>query len=139
MRGLAGSRFSAILIGATILAIGCTADADWTTQREQMVARQLAGRDIKNERVLSAMRRVPRHEFVPAAWRHLAYEDSALPIGEKQTISQPYIVAFMTQAINPQADQKILEVGTGSGYQAAVLSELVAEVYTIELIATLAE
>jgi protein-L-isoaspartate(D-aspartate) O-methyltransferase len=104
-----------------------------------MVDEQLAGRDIRNPRVLAAMRKVPRHEFVPKDIRDRAYEDNPLPIGLQQTISQPYIVAFMTQVIDPQPKWRVLEVGTGSGYQAAVLAELVAEVYTIELLPELAE
>ena len=105
--------------------------------RLRMVEDQLLGRDIRNERVLAAMKKVPRHLFVPDAYAAMAYEDTPLPIGEGQTISQPYIVALMTQEINPRPDDKILEIGTGSGYQAAVLSELVHEVYTIELIGDL--
>lgn len=96
-------------------------------------------RDIRNERVLKVMGHVPRHEFVPPGVRDLAYVDHALPIGEAQTISQPYIVAFMTETADPQPDHRVLEVGTGSGYQAAVLAELAAEVYTIELLPTLAD
>src|SRR5437870_624282 len=108
------------------------------TERQQMVEQQLRGRDIRNERVLAALGRVPRHEFVPEAMRPLAYQDRALPIGHGQTISQPYIVAFMTQAIDPRPGQRVLEVGTGSGYQAAVLAELVGQVYTIEILPALA-
>jgi protein-L-isoaspartate(D-aspartate) O-methyltransferase len=104
-----------------------------------MVAKQLVARDIHNADVLAVMGRVPRHEFVPEGLRGRAYDDTALPIGEGQTISQPYIVAFMTEAINPQAGQRVLEIGTGSGYQAAVLSDLVGDVYTIELLTTLAQ
>jgi protein-L-isoaspartate(D-aspartate) O-methyltransferase len=104
-----------------------------------MVDEQFVARDIRNADVLAVMGRVPRHEFVPDALRGRAYSDSALPIGEGQTISQPYKVAFMTQAINPRAGQRVLEIGTGSGYQAAVLSDLVSEVYTIELLPSLAE
>lgn len=103
-----------------------------------MVTKQLAARGIADTRVLSAMAKVPRHEFVPEELQDEAYIDSPLPIGYRQTISQPYIVAFMTQALAPKADDKILEVGTGSGYQAAVLAELVAEVYTIEIVHELA-
>jgi protein-L-isoaspartate(D-aspartate) O-methyltransferase len=108
--------------------------------RQRMVAEQLAapGGDITNARVLAAMRKVPRHEFVPAALRSRAYQDSPLPIGDDQTISQPYIVAFMTERLEPKATDRVLEIGTGSGYQAAVLAEVVAEVYTIEIISNLA-
>jgi protein-L-isoaspartate(D-aspartate) O-methyltransferase len=104
-----------------------------------MVTWQLVSRGISNERVLEAMNKVPRHEFVPESERERAYADQALPIGHEQTISQPFIVAFMTQAVDPQPGQRVLEVGTGSGYQAAVLAELAGEVYTIELIPDLAK
>ena len=103
-----------------------------------MVDEQLAGRDIKDPRVLDAMRKVPRHEFVPEAYRAGAYDDSPLPIGYNQTISQPYIVAYMTEALALQPTHKVLEIGTGSGYQAAVLGELAREVYTIEIVEPLA-
>jgi len=103
-----------------------------------MVADQLASRDIGDEQVLEAMRVVPRHLFVPIEMRWFAYQDSPLPIGLNQTISQPYIVALMTQLCDPSKDEKALEVGTGSGYQAAVLSRLVSEVYTVEIIPELA-
>jgi protein-L-isoaspartate(D-aspartate) O-methyltransferase len=98
-----------------------------------MVEQQLKARDIDNKRVLAAMGKVPRHEFVPPAVREQAYRDHPLEIGHKQTISQPYMVALMTQLIGPKPSQRVLEVGTGSGNQAAVLAELVKEVYTIEL------
>jgi protein-L-isoaspartate(D-aspartate) O-methyltransferase len=104
-----------------------------------MVDEQLKARDIKDERVLEAMLKVPRHEFVPEKWRADAYEDGPLPIGHEQTISQPYIVALMTQAAKPKPEHRVLEIGTGSGYQAAVLAELVKDVYTIELIPDLAD
>ncbi|MFZ0430561.1 MAG: protein-L-isoaspartate(D-aspartate) O-methyltransferase [Acidobacteriota bacterium] len=104
-----------------------------------MVESQLAARDIRDARVLDAMRVVPRHLFVPPELRRLAYRDSPLPIGLDQTISQPYIVALMTQLAEPKADDRVLEVGTGSGYQAAVLSRLTRHVYTIEIIPELAQ
>lgn len=107
--------------------------------RESMVAYQLAARDIADKRVLEAMTEVPRHLFVPESMRALAYQDSPLPIGLNQTISQPYIVALMTQLAEPKENDKALEVGTGSGYQAAVLSRLVESVYSIEIVAELAE
>jgi protein-L-isoaspartate(D-aspartate) O-methyltransferase len=107
-------------------------------ERDRMVREQLAGRDIRDERVLGAMRKVARHRFVPEAMEHLAYSDSALPIGLDQTISQPYIVAYMTQALALRGRERVLEIGTGSGYQAAVLAELAAEVYTIEIVPDLA-
>ncbi|MDW8368545.1 MAG: hypothetical protein RMK49_22080, partial [Abditibacteriales bacterium] len=87
--------------------------------RENMVQQQIVARGVKDKRVLEAMRTVPRHEFVPPAQRARAYEDRALPIGEEQTISQPYVVAFMTEQLKPQPTDKVLEIGTGSGYQAA--------------------
>ncbi|NWF86140.1 MAG: protein-L-isoaspartate(D-aspartate) O-methyltransferase [Bryobacteraceae bacterium] len=115
-------------------------DSDFATLRKQMVETQLAapGRDITNARVLQAMAKVPRHEFVPEHLRDEAYRDYPLPIGYGQTISQPYIVAFMTEQLAPKPTDKVLEIGTGSGYQAAVLAELVAEVYTIEIVEPLA-
>jgi protein-L-isoaspartate(D-aspartate) O-methyltransferase len=108
--------------------------------RRQMVAEQLVtpGRGITNGRVLAAMGKVPRHEFVPEPQRARAYEDHPLPIGHGQTISQPFIVAFMTEQLEPKPTDRVLEIGTGSGYQAAVLAELVAQVYTIEIVEDLA-
>jgi protein-L-isoaspartate(D-aspartate) O-methyltransferase len=108
--------------------------------RQRMVAEQLVapGRDITNARVLAVMGRVPRHEFLPERLRRDAYTDYPVPIGHGQTISQPYIVAFMTERLEPKPTDRVLEIGTGSGYQAAVLSELVAQVYTIEIIDELA-
>lgn len=97
------------------------------------------GDDIDNPRVLAAMRKVPRHELVPEEMRKHAYSDSPLPIGHGQTISQPYIVAFMTEKLEPKESDRVLEVGTGSGYQAAVLAEIVKEVYTIEIVPELAK
>ena len=108
-------------------------------EREAMVKRQLAERDIHDQRLLDAMRRVPRHMFIPENQRHEAYEDRPVPIGLRQTISQPYIVAYMTQALQLQEGDRVLEIGTGSGYQTAILGELVREVYTIEIISRLGE
>ena len=107
--------------------------------RENMVKHQLASRDIADQGVLDAMERVRRHLFVPPRFRELcnSYGDHPCPIGEGQTISQPYIVAYMTQALKPKRDDVVLEIGTGSGYQAAVLAELAKEVYTIEIIPSL--
>lgn len=99
-----------------------------------MVKTQIKARDVNNERVLAAMGRVPRHAFIPSYGQNEAYRDHPVRIGLGQTISQPYIVAFMTQALLPQSTDRVLEIGTGSGYQAAVLAELVQEVYTIEII-----
>jgi protein-L-isoaspartate(D-aspartate) O-methyltransferase len=117
-----------------------SADDEFSRARQSMVAQQLAapGRDIRNPRILAAMAEVPRHEFVPEANRSRAYADYPLPIGHGQTISQPYIVAFMTEQMDPRPTDRVLEVGTGSGYQAAVLSRLVAAVYTIEIVEPLA-
>lgn len=138
-----------IWVGAPllVLAVACTANGmgeqrdarGFDAERRRMVDDQLSARDIDEPRVLDAMRRVPRHEFVPAERRALAYVDSPVPIGHGQTISQPYIVAFMTQALDVRPEHKVLEIGTGSGYQAAVLGELANEVYTIEIVAPLAE
>jgi len=101
---------------------------------EAMVSMQIEARGVKQPEVLDAMRRVPRHRFVPPEMRHRAYEDSPLPIGLDQTISQPYIVALMSELVRPRAGMKVLEIGTGSGYQAAVLAEIVKDVYTIEIL-----
>ena len=110
----------------------------FATDRERMVAEQIAGRDLHDARVLAAMREVPRHLFVPDALRLQAYDDRPLSIGYGQTISQPYIVALMTELARPGRGDRALEVGTGSGYQAAVLSRLVSHVYTIEIVEPLA-
>ena len=107
-------------------------------KRKQMVESQLKGRDIKDLRVLEAMLKVKRHLFVPLSQRPRSYEDYPLPIGEGQTISQPYIVALMTQLLALKGNEKVLEIGTGSGYQAAILGELAKQVYTIEIVETLA-
>ncbi|MFW5729417.1 MAG: protein-L-isoaspartate(D-aspartate) O-methyltransferase [Spirochaetota bacterium] len=107
-------------------------------ERRRMVERHIVGSDIESEAVLDAMRSVPRHEFVPSPHEDQAYANRPLPIGHGQTISQPYIVAYMTEVLNPDSDDVVLEVGTGSGYQAAVLAEIVDEVYTIEIIEPLA-
>jgi protein-L-isoaspartate(D-aspartate) O-methyltransferase len=109
------------------------------TERVAMVEEQLASRGIHNPKVLDAMRNVPRHRLVPPDQQAAAYGDHPLPIGHGQTISQPYIVALMTQLLEPLPGERVLEIGTGSGYQAAVLAELVSEVYSIEIIDALAE
>jgi protein-L-isoaspartate(D-aspartate) O-methyltransferase len=111
---------------------------DYDKTREQMVQQQLTARGIKDPVVLAAMRKVPRHRFVSSRYQAEAYNDYPLPIGEEQTISQPYIVALMTEVLNLQPDEKVLEIGTGSGYQAAVLAEITKNVYTIEIIPSLA-
>ncbi|MFH0791313.1 MAG: protein-L-isoaspartate(D-aspartate) O-methyltransferase [Candidatus Omnitrophota bacterium] len=107
--------------------------------RDQMVKQQLAGRDIKDKRVLDAFLKVPRHKFVSDEAQSSAYADYPLPIGENQTISQPYMVALMSQLLELKGDEKVLEIGTGSGYQAAILAELSRTVYSIERIPSLAE
>jgi protein-L-isoaspartate(D-aspartate) O-methyltransferase len=114
-------------------------EGDWRARADRMVREQIEARGVRDARVLTALRSVPRHRFVPEAWRERAYEDGPLPIGEGQTISQPYIVAVMTELLHPAAGQRVLEVGTGSGYQAAVLAPLVAQVYSIEIVPELAE
>ncbi|MCI0745291.1 MAG: protein-L-isoaspartate(D-aspartate) O-methyltransferase [Verrucomicrobia subdivision 3 bacterium] len=125
---------------AAALAADIPAADPFAAARKRMVEQQLTapGRDVTNRRVLAAMGKVPRHELVPAELRGLAYADQPLFIGHGQTISQPFIVAFMTDKLNPKPTDRVLEIGTGSGYQAAVLSELVAQVYTIEIIEPLA-
>lgn len=108
-------------------------------QQEAMVRNQIIARGIKSKAVTDAMRKVPRHMFVPYNTRTFAYNDQPLPIGHNQTISQPYIVAYMTEALDAKPGDKVLEIGTGSGYQAAILAEMGIEVYTIEIIPELAE
>jgi protein-L-isoaspartate(D-aspartate) O-methyltransferase len=131
------------LVLAAIAAAGCGQNAppvsDFAAQRQLMVQQQLVARGINNERVLAAMGKVPREEFVPLEVRSESYEDGPLPIGQGQTISQPYIVAFMTQQLRPQTSDRVLEIGTGSGYQAAILAELVKEIYSVEIVEPLAK
>ena len=132
------------LVQTVLLAVGISQPAvlpDFAAARQRMVQEQLSApdRDIKNCLVLDAMATVPRHEFVPESLRKFAYWDEPLSIGYGQTISQPFIVAFMTEQLNPKPTDRVLEIGTGSGYQAAILSRLVAEVYTIEIIEPLAK
>jgi protein-L-isoaspartate(D-aspartate) O-methyltransferase len=115
-----------------------SAAAPYAVERTAMVTTQIEARGVKDPAVLAALRRVPRHEFVPAAALPFAYDDRPLPIGEGQTISQPYIVGFMTELLEVKRGQRVLEIGTGSGYQAAVLAELGVEVYTIEIVEKLA-
>ena len=129
---------SALLwFGPTLLASASA--QDFAVARQHMVETQIKGRGVTDSRVTEVMSSVPRHEFVPENYRAHAYEDHPLPIGYGQTISQPYIVAFMTEQLRPQPTDRVLEIGTGSGYQAAVLSKLVAEVYTIEIVKPLAQ
>jgi len=127
-----------------MIAMGTTSfsssmEAEWAKERARMVERQIAARGIADSAVLDAMRAVPRHRFVPEEFRDESYGDHPLPIGEDQTISQPYIVAFMTEALGLKPSDTVLEIGTGSGYQAAVLAEIVSHVYTIEIIESLAQ
>ena len=112
---------------------------DFAAARQRMVERQLVTRGIKDQRVLAAMAKVPRDEFVAPESRVASYEDGPLPIGYGQTISQPYIVAFMTEQLHPKPGDRVLEIGTGSGYQAAILAELVSEIYSIEIVEPLAK
>jgi protein-L-isoaspartate(D-aspartate) O-methyltransferase len=131
------------LVLAAIVATGCGETAppvsDFGAQRQRMLQEQLITRGIKDQPVLAAMSKVPREEFVPQDSRTASYEDGPLPIGYGQTISQPYIVAFMTEQLRAKPSDRVLEIGTGSGYQAAILAELVAEVYTIEIVEPLAK
>jgi protein-L-isoaspartate(D-aspartate) O-methyltransferase len=125
--------------GLSPIEAGQTTEDQYDQRRQRMVESQLESRNISNRRVLETMGTVPRHLFMPLEAREYAYVDNPVPIGEEQTISQPYIVALMTQVADPASRDRALEIGTGSGYQAAVLSKLVAEVYTIEIIPALAE
>jgi protein-L-isoaspartate(D-aspartate) O-methyltransferase len=133
-----------ILLLTVFAIIACTtleaaSEEAFMLAREKMVREQIQRRGITDRRVLEVMKKVERHLFVPENLQNAAYTDRPLPIGYKQTISQPYIVAFMTRAISPKPDDRVLEVGTGSGYQAAILAELVKEVYTIEILEPLAQ
>lgn len=137
-----GLLLSGLLVMLSMLTRDQVAAADqesaYAAARAQMVSRQMEARGIRDKRVLEALRKVPRHLFVPEGMRPEAYEDHPLPIGEGQTISQPYIVSLMTELTRPASTDRALEIGTGSGYQAAVLANLVDHVYTIELEETLA-
>jgi len=114
-------------------------DDKYQKVRQRMVREQIVARGIKDQKVIQAMIKVPRHLFVPEAYERMAYEDRPLPIGEGQTISQPYIVGLMTELLELSPNTKVLEIGTGSGYQAAILAELVKEVYTIEIVEILGQ
>lgn len=122
------------LLISILLFGGCQQTPDMQEKRYTMVEEQLVRRGIRNDDVLRAMRKVERHKFVPVTQRDGAYDDRPLPIGEGQTISQPFIVAHMTALLNPGPGDRVLEIGTGSGYQAAVLAEIVDHVYTIEIL-----
>ncbi|HEX7260950.1 MAG TPA: protein-L-isoaspartate(D-aspartate) O-methyltransferase [Luteolibacter sp.] len=129
-----------LAVSLATVACGEEPDAELhARQRAAMVATQIEERGVTDARVLSAMRKVSRHHFVPPDMKNRAYADSPLPIGHGQTISQPFIVAFMTAALNLKGHEKVLEIGTGSGYQAAVFAELVKEVYSIEIVKPLGE
>ncbi len=122
-----------------IITLGFSQQTDWKIWTKKMVREQIIRRGISNNQVIDVMQNTPRHRFVPDGVADYAYQDNALPIGKGQTISQPYIVAFMTETLDVDSTYKILEIGTGSGYQAAVLSPLVKHVYTIEIVKMLAE
>lgn len=133
---------------AVIFCVACTAGLhavhaenkhDYLEKREKMIREQIRGRGIEDPEILAAFEKVERHRFVPERLRKYAYEDRALPIGKGQTISQPYIVALMTRALEPENTDRVLEIGTGSGYQAAILAELCREVYTIEIVESLGQ
>jgi protein-L-isoaspartate(D-aspartate) O-methyltransferase len=136
-------RISHWIFLALIAVTGChrapTTTSEFAAERQKMVEQQLKPRGIHDERVLAAMAKVPREEFVPENLRAQSYSDAALPIGHDQTISQPFIVGFMTEQLRPQPTDRVLEIGTGSGYQAAILAELVKDIYTIEIIEPLAK
>ena len=130
--------FLVMLLILLYFALSVAAD-EYTVKRQQMVERDIRGRGIQDPVVLGVMGRMPRHVFVDASYRDKAYGDHPLPIGEGQTISQPYVVALMTEALRLRPADRVLEIGTGSGYQAAVLAEIVKEVYTIEIRKPLAD
>ncbi len=146
------NRIKGVLVMVTVLSLlsGCGRELKeegtdkgkqkaFTQAREEMVNNQIVKRGIKDKRLLKAMLKVERHRFVPEKMQSFAYIDRPLPIGEEQTISQPYIVALMTELLQLEGDEKVLEIGTGSGYQAAILAELCKEVYTIEILEPLAK
>jgi protein-L-isoaspartate(D-aspartate) O-methyltransferase len=139
-RGLCRRAATAILalLGCTMNGADRGTDEAFAEERERMVAGQIEARGVRDPRVLDALRAIPRHEFVPTGQRMHAYEDRPLPIGEGQTISQPYIVAVMTELLELDGSEKVLEIGTGSGYQAAVLAKLAREVWSIEIVPELA-
>jgi protein-L-isoaspartate(D-aspartate) O-methyltransferase len=128
-----------VLLAATSCGQKAASISDLASERQRMVTEQLKPRGINDERVLNAMNKVPRDEFVPPDVRATSYADQPLPIGQGQTISQPYVVAFMTEQLRLSGTDRVLEIGTGSGYQAAILAELAAEVYSIEIIEPLAK
>jgi protein-L-isoaspartate(D-aspartate) O-methyltransferase len=138
--GMGGCSTNATIVGGSELQQQPGAEsAELTHLRAAMVRDQLKGRGISDERVLAAMLKVPRHVFIPTAYLGSAYDDTALPLALGQTVSQPYIVAFMTQALKLAGKERVLEIGTGSGYQAAVLAEVASQVYTVEILGQLSE
>lgn len=139
MNGVSQFIAASIIVATLPASLHQDVDGAWQRARQRMVEQDIAARGISNPAVLAAMGRVPRHLFVPETLRKRAYEDRPLPIGLSQTISQPFIVAYMTEALRVARDHTVLEIGTGSGYQAAVLAELVREVLTIEIVPELAE
>ena len=136
-------KLSPLLVVAALAATGChhktVSTSEFAAARQKMVQEQLKSRGIHDDRVLAALAKVPREAFVPENMRAQSYADSALPIGHDQTISQPFIVAYMTEQLRLQPTDRVLEIGTGSGYQAAVLAELAKDVYTIEIVEPLAK
>lgn len=130
--------FAMLLAGSFCLTCRAQDQPDYGNLRAKMVDEQIAQRGLDDPAVLSAMGKVPRHMFVPTGRRPWSYRDHPLPIGHKQTISQPYIVAYMTESLGLDGDERVLEIGTGSGYQAAVLGEIAAQVYSIEIVEPLA-
>ncbi|GAB4368149.1 MAG: protein-L-isoaspartate(D-aspartate) O-methyltransferase [Deltaproteobacteria bacterium] len=138
---MSGRFAAAVLLAAVLLSIlpAASNGQDFREARQAMVREQIAGEGVSDPRVLEAMREIPRHRFVPEALRSMAYAPRPLPIGEGQTISQPYIVGFMTERLRLRKSDRVLEVGTGSGYQAAVAARIAAEVYSVEIFPSLAE
>jgi protein-L-isoaspartate(D-aspartate) O-methyltransferase len=131
-------------LAIVFIALNCSYEQDlnevnYSRMRKTMVEHQIKNRGIHNKKVLDALLSVPRHKFVPEEYKSYSYDDRPLPIGYDQSISQPYIVAYMTEILNPDKTKKILEIGTGSGYQAAILSLLYKDVYTVEIIKALGE
>jgi protein-L-isoaspartate(D-aspartate) O-methyltransferase len=141
MRPMSEPLFALVLLAALVIPVGALHAQDdvYAARRLQMVQDQIRKRSIEDPKVLAAMSAVPRHIFVPETYRAQAYDDYPLPIGSNQTISQPYIVALMTSLLDLKGGENVLEVGTGSGYQAAVLAQIAAHVYTIEILDPLAE
>lgn len=131
-------KFSVVIIFLIMAVSALQSDDKYMAAREKMVREQIISRGVSDQLTLKAMRKVPRHLFVPDEYESRAYDDSPLPIGYGQTISQPFIVAYMTEIVKPASYKKALEIGTGSGYQAAVLAEIVKQVYSIEIVPELA-